>query len=215
MRKLILLGTVAVLAACGGSPERKAPAEQVTPIKSTAHCVYAFNQNNTTFNWLAYKHTDRIGVPGVIDSAIVTGMVTAENPQDVFKNATVTLFMPSLDSKDATRDKKIVDIFFGAMSNAESIAGKVMSVAGDNESGTGEIMLKFNEISNTLPFEYAIADSRLKLTFVVDFNNFGAESAVDALNKACDERHTGADGKSVLWPDVKVTIVSTFDKECD
>lgn len=215
MRKLILLGTVAVLASCGGNAERKAPTEKVTPIKSAAHCVYAFNQENTTFNWLAYKHTDRIGVPGVIDSAAVTGMVTAENPQEVFKNASVTLFMPSLDSKDATRDKKIVDIFFGAMTNAESITGKVMSVSGDNEAGTGEIMLGFNEKSNTLPFEYAITDSRLKLTFVVDFNDFGAENAVEVLNKACDERHTGKDGKSVLWPDVKVTIVSTLDKECD
>jgi hypothetical protein len=216
MKKLILLGTtVAVLASCGGGTEKKAPSEKPTAIKTAEHCVYSFNPEKTTFNWLAYKLTERVGVPGVVDSASVSGVVTSENPQDVFKNASVTLFIPSLDSKDATRDKKVVDIFFGAMTNIESITGKVMSVTGDKTSGTGEIMLGFNEKSNTLPFEYTITDSRLKLTFVVDFNDFGAEKAVAALNKACDERHKGKDGKSILWPDVKITIVSALDKECE
>ncbi|MFT6844417.1 MAG: hypothetical protein ACJAUV_000595 [Flavobacteriales bacterium] len=214
MKNYLIALSVCTLVACSSTPEKKAPTEKPSQ-KAALNCIYSFDKAATTFNWLAYKLTDRIGVPGIVDSASVSGMNASSNIQEVFANAKVSLFIPSLDSKNAIRDKKIVDIFFGAMTNNEVITGSVLSVAGNNKKGTGAIQLAINNVEQEVPFEYELEDTRLKLKYVVDFNNFQAQTSIADLNKACDERHKGKDGKSILWPDVKITIISKLIKMCD
>jgi hypothetical protein len=46
---------------------------------------------------------------------------------------------------------------------------------------------------------------------VLDWNG---ETALNALNKVCEAKHTGPeDTESVLWPDVEVIILSKLDKK--
>ncbi len=207
MKKGLFIAAVVAFSACGNAPEKKAPEQRPDKVMTNETCSYSFNAETTTINWLAYKHTDKIGVAGVIDSALFTGMGEADNAVEVFKNAEVTIYPSSVDSKDAGRDKKIKDIFFGAIANSEAISGKIVSISGKDE-GEGVLALNMNNVTKELPFKYNTNQSDVKIRFVVDFNAFNGQEAIAALNKACEERHTGTDGQSVLWPDVKITIIS-------
>lgn len=213
MRKLFTVAIAAsLLAACSNEPANTNTEEKTVEI--TQSCTYSFNTEASTLHWLAYKHTDKIGVNGTLDSVSVEGMVASTNAKEIFASAKITAFVAGVDSKDAGRDKKIKEIFFGNMANTETISGTVSSVEGNNKAGTGTIALELNALNKVVAFEYTFEGEKLKLWFEVDFNTFQAQKSIEELNKACEERHTGADGESILWPDVRITLISTLDKEC-
>lgn len=213
MKRLLIAITAISLIACGGNTNTDKKEAKKEEVKQ--ECTYTLNADATTFNWLAYKHTDKVGVPGVIDSVNISGTVPGKQISDLLANAEVQLFVPGIDSKDATRDKKIMDIFFGAMTNSQTISGKVIAVDGNNTEGNGQVQISLNGVDKALPFSYKLDGARLTIKFVVDFTDFNGDEAIAALNKACEERHTGKDGESVLWPDVKITITSVLERDCE
>ncbi|MCH8286957.1 YceI family protein, partial [candidate division KSB1 bacterium] len=137
------------------------------------------------------------------------------NPVDVMRNIQFRIFTKSVNSKDVNRDKKIRDQFFGTMSNTQEITGAIKSLDGDESTGEGILILKMNDLEKELPVEYSVEGEVIKLRCVLDLNDWEGKAAIDALNKVCEEKHTGLDGSSIFWPDVKILVQSTLKKDCN
>jgi hypothetical protein len=62
--------------------------------------------------------------------------------------------------------------------------------------------------------DVAITEGRIALSGVIELGNWSAQPNVDALNKVCYDLHKGADGVSKLWPEVKLEVSTTLNKNC-
>ena len=90
------------------------------------------------------------------------------------------------------------------------MTGKLISFGDD---GTAVFTLSMNGTEQEVTGEYEVEDNVLSLVSNIDVSAWGAESGIAALNKVCDELHKGEDGKSVLWPDVKINIKASLSRE--
>jgi len=209
---------ITLYVACGGGdtrkPDSKEHLESMSKDNADAvkECSYSYDHKSTNIYWTAYKHTKKAEVKGQFDSIEVVGAQTSNNPVDVIRNIQFRIFTKSVNSKDVNRDKKIRDNFFGTMSNTREITGTVKSL--DESTGEGILVLKMNGLEKELPAEYSVEGEVIKLRCVVDLNVWESKGAIDALNKACEEKHTGLDGNSIFWPDVKILVQSTLKKDC-
>ncbi len=156
--------------------------------------------------WTAFKLTERVGVSGTFHEVSVTagGEGSVEN---VLSNGSFSINTSSVDSNDSIRDPKVRKSFFGTF-NTPTITGKIVSAS----SGSGQVELMMNSMTNTVPFEYIASDSALVLNTSIDVTNWNGADAINALNSVCTLLHTGADGVSKLWPDVKVQVTIPVKK---
>lgn len=177
-------------------------------------CIYLYDHGSTGIYWTAYKHSAKVAVQGILDSIEVTGADKSENLLDLLKNTSFVIYSSSIDSKDPIRDEKIRNFFFGNMINGETISGEITSVIGDESDGDGTINLKINDLEKEVPFVYEIEGEVVKIRCSLDFNNWNCTKSLDELHKACEEKHTGEDGKSIFWPTVDVLIETTLQIEC-
>ncbi|MCB0428485.1 MAG: YceI family protein [Flavobacteriales bacterium] len=214
---LFLFAGTLLLSACGGS-ETEAPAEETPAAEAPAPaptCKYSYDNSTTKAYWTAYKHTDKVEVKGTFDSLEVVQAAITDQPQDLLNGATFSIFTGSVNSSDATRDQKIVNFFFGKMTGGEVLTGSLSDVNGSADSGTVSVSLMMNGVENKLEGHYAIEGEELSLRADFDFNNWNAQASLDALQKACAEKHTGKDGVTKFWPEGKILIRTTIKKECD
>ncbi len=117
----------------------------------------------------------------------------------------------SINTKDTSRDRKIVTFFFDIMSNTGTIEGKVLSATATG----GVLAMKMNGVEQEVDFTYVVSEeNKLELKTTIDVLNFQADEALASLNNACEEKHTGGDGKSVLWSEVAIYITTELGKEC-
>lgn len=174
-------------------------------------CSYTYQNGKTELQWTAYKFTDKIGVSGGFDSFSVTGGGAADSVREAVAGLRFSIRPASVNSGVPDRDKKIVESFFGTMQLADEISGSVTAV----NAGRGTIELQLNGRSRELPVEYSITDEvNLNVRAVVDIRDWQAGESLSALNKVCEEQHTGADEKSVLWPDVAIEIKTVLARDC-
>ncbi|PCJ88186.1 MAG: hypothetical protein COA57_03655 [Flavobacteriales bacterium] len=211
MKRIAYLTIASLIISCG-SPQQSTKKEQPEPSPAPKEkCTYSYNHSSTGIYWTAYKHTAKAPVQGQFDSLEVTGANPSENATDVLDGLQFKIFTSSINSKDAARDKKIIESYFGAMESTDVISGSVKSAV----DGKATLLLKINNIEKEQTAEYKIEGEVLTLTAVVDIVNWEGQGAVESLNKVCYERHTSTDGTSKLWPDVKILVETTLNKECE
>ena len=173
-------------------------------------CSFEYN-NSTTVNWTAFKLTEKVGVNGAFDSVVVENTKSAASIEEALTGATFSIYTVSSNSNDSLRDWKIANHFFGTMTETESITGSIKSL----KDGTGEVELTMNGVSINVPTTYTINEgNEIFIKATVDVPTWNAQSALDELGEVCAEKHTGPDGKNVLWPDVEVKVFVGFTKEC-
>lgn len=174
-------------------------------------CSYEYSSGQTELKWTAYKFTDRAGVSGGFSSYQVEGMAKAGTVREALSGLTFEIDANSVDTGLADRDGKIQRRFFGTMQSPGIITGSVTSV-GDN---VGTLTLNFNGQSKTLPVEYSLQnDVELSVKAILDLGDWQAKSSLASLQKVCEAQHTGADLKSILWPDVMIEIRTVLDRDC-
>lgn len=178
--------------------------------ESKANGMYSFTDGETRVNWTAFKFTERVGVSGVFEDIDISGTKEAATPEEVFADAEFTIPVSSINSKDEGRDRKIQDFFFKNLEESSKLKGKMVSF---NDDGTAVFTLSLNGNTQEVEGEYEVHDKVMVLKSEIDVSAWGAESGIASLNKVCDELHKGKDGKSVLWPDVKISIKATMDKK--
>lgn len=162
--------------------------------------IATINPQNVTINWTAYKTTSKIPVSGVFDKVIFTNSITGVTAKEALNGLQFEIPIASINSLSKLRDGKIIKSFFGAMLNTVNLSGTIDI----NDHKTGNVVLKMNGVSEKLPFTYSTEGSIITLEAIMDINNWKAQAALESLNDACEDLHTGPDGESVTWSEVKI-----------
>jgi len=211
MKNYLSIAVVAItLASCGGSTEKTH--EEKTSVVAEKTCTYSYNNETTTVNWTAYKHTAKNPVGGKFKTfETMVETASAESVVEILKTMKMSVDVSSINSKDTTRDKKLVAFFFDKMLNTSKIEGSVKSAT----ESMGVITMKMNDVEQDVNFEYSVDENnKLKLKATIDVLKFQAEEALASLNKACEAKHTGGDGVNKLWSEVSIYITTQLDKNC-
>lgn len=213
---ILSLALIAGVLSCDTATSSKEGKEQTTEEKAkdkkddqSKTAQFAYNNGETKVKWTAFKFTEKVGVSGVFEDVEITGTQEGSTPEEVFANAEFTIPVSSINSQDEGRDHKIQEFFFGKLDNSAELTGKMV---GFHDDGTATFTMHLNGVEQEVTGEYEISDMVMVLTSEIDVSAWGAESGIAALNKVCDELHKGEDGKSVLWPDVKISIRASMDK---
>ncbi len=214
-RSISIFG-LALLTACGGGGDKKAEDEaKKDGDKAEKACTYAYDHASTSVRFISFKHTSKTEVPGSMDSISVDGAEKADSPQKLMEGLDFTIFTDGINTKDQKRDRKIREFFFGMMKDPKRLTGSIKSVDGDKQEGEGVFSLDINGMTGELPFQYTVGDKgKVELTAKIDWTDWDAQASVDSLQKACEAKHTGSDGKTKLWPTAELIIRSELKKDC-
>lgn len=178
-------------------------------------CSYSIDSTKATVNWTAFKTSEKIGVGGQFDDVQVLGVSKGASISDALFNLKFNIKTASTNTNNADRDQKIITFFFGNMSKPEVISGYIKSTEGNNANGKCIASLRLNEIEKEVPLDYVFVNDTITLTGTMDVLDWNASKGLSAINNACKALHTGADGKSVTWPNVDLKIKTVVIKNCD
>lgn len=200
---------------CSDNEETKNTEKTTIEVKTQEKCTYTYNPADINVRFVSYKHTKRVEVGGQFDSIIVEGNNSANSIKELLEGKKYRIFVSSLNTNDQGRNEKIKKFFFGVMKNTNEITGEILTIEGDDKEGKGKLNLNMNDIKNEIPFNYVFNNNELTIEGTIDINLFNGGEAIKSLNEACKGLHTGEDGVTKLWPDVKFVITSTIKKECE
>ncbi len=214
MKKILLpiaVITAFTLSSCGGDKT-----ENTTEVLETAEqtCFYTYAESSAEVRWTAFKTSDKVAVGGQFNQVNVTAGEKSTKITDVLETIKFNIPTASTNTANEDRDAKIVKSFFGAMDATDIILGQVKSAEGDNTSGTCTFYLTLNNVEKEVVLNYTVEDATVKLTGEIDMLNFGAEAAVESLNKICGALHKGADGITKTWSTVELSIEAKLNKDC-
>ena len=165
---------------------------------------YKIIPEETTVTWTAFKTTDKIPVAGIFKEVIIDNEKSGSTIYEMLNGLRFSLPINSIFSQSTLRDGKIKNIFFGNMINTSKISGLIKLV--DNTNGLVKITM--NGISEELPINFKISDNSIIIDAEMDLNNWKAQSALSALNDACEDLHSGPDGEAITWSDIKINVTS-------
>ena len=163
----------------------------------------------TTVTWTAYKTTDKIPVSGIFKEVIIENEQAGSSIYEALDGLKFSLPINSIFSQSNLRDGKIKKYFFGKMINTSTISGVIKLV--DNTNGL--VTITMNGISEELPINFKISDNLIAIDAIMDLNNWKAQLALSALNDACEDLHSGPDGESITWSEVKINVTSKVRTE--
>ena len=208
--QVVCLALAGVLFACSGETKTDNTTQEKDTEKVANNCTYTYNAESAAVLWEAYKFTNKAAVVGKLEEFTITNTKQSASAIDVFKGASIEINTSSVNSKDITRDKKLVGIFFAAL-NTPKIVGEIKNIT----QNTALCSFTLNGITKDVQMNVAQVDVALELSGEIDLGDFNGGEAVKTLNAACNDLHTGSDGVSKLWPTVSISFVADLDKACD
>ncbi len=198
MKHLTTLLMVAVLSTQFISCKKEA--EQSKEVeKPTAQFVV--KKDGSSVQWTAYKTSDRVAVKGTFKEVRIADKVQGTDARGALDGLGFEIPVSSIMTNDTIRDGKLQKFFFAVMENSLTLKGKFKV----ESEGSGSLDLSMNGMSRELPFTYQMDQDTIKLEASMDLNNWGAQTALESLNEACKELHTGPDGVSKTWNDVSLS----------
>lgn len=217
MKKIILSivlgGSVAILASCAGEEHSEEKTKTETKVDVPQKCSFSIDPTTVNLEWTSFKHSEKTPVGGVFNMMELNNTVVAETAVETFKNATISINSRTIDSKNDVRDEKIKNSFFGTMDKSDFLTGKIVSLEGE-ENGNAVIAITMNGIEKEQNFKWSIEESIVKFKTELTVEDWSAKPSLDSLNVVCEDLHRGADGLSVLWPTVEVSITAKLNKKC-
>lgn len=179
--------------------------------KETKQIEKGFNveETTTTINWIAYKTTSKIPVKGQFTKVTIENAKKSSTALEALNGLKFKIPVSSLYTKDTIRDKKLKNSFFGSMKNTEVISGAINM----NNETSGSVELTMNGISKVLPITYVISDQMVTIEALMDLDNWQAQLALEALNTVCKDLHSGDDGISKTWSEVKIEVTTYLKYE--
>jgi uncharacterized protein YkuJ len=173
-------------------------------------CHYSYNENNTTFEWTAYKTTEKIGVTGSFNE-IEVSCDAGDSPKKVIESIHFKMQTNSVETNNDDRNKKIAEAFFGTI-NTKTIEGKIKTL---KDNGKAVIEIKMNGISADVEGDYSLDDESFDFTSTIEVSSWNALPGIKALNLLCKELHTGPDNISKLWSVVQLKFSTTLKSDCN
>ncbi len=206
--KLILVLFIAV-SLIGCDSDKNIQENKVSDVEKK--CQYKVSLDSSLMVWTGFKFNDRVGVKGEFDSIYISGNTFSGSPMESLKGLQFEIPTSSVNTNDAGRNKKIHEIFFGTF-NTSNIIGSIDSINGM----TAILQLNMNKVSISKKINFQLSSDRiLESKFNINVEDWNGLEAIAALNKACEEKHTGNDSESVLWPDVDILLRTRLEKNCE
>jgi len=207
-RKLLILGLIPLMIACGGAEETEEVTEEEEVVEET--CTYSYDAESTILTWTAFKLTEKIGVDGSFDEINVIA-AESEDMYSVLTGATFEIPVASVNSQDPVRDPKIRDSFFGSMNETTSITGTVVSIDANNAT----VSITMNGVSVEYSGEVKVEGETITMKTTIDILDFDGQASIDEIGKVCEAKHTGEDGVNKFWSDVDVVVQTKLIKTCE
>ena len=153
-----------------------------------------------------------MAVSGRFDDVAESGAgETNEDATKILKDVTLHINALSINSQDTTRDGKLKRSFFGSLNMSNGVYGKIL----DMNNGKGTVLLGLNGAEMEYDMTYTNNDATYTFTVETNLNDFAAQAGILAINEVCKEKHTGPNDISpVTWPDVKIVVETTLNKDC-
>jgi len=204
MKKIYLLVllfiTVTVVISCKKNVNNKKP---------QASKMYTVQADSTNISWTAYKTTAKVPVKGQFSEIIIENAKKDSTMLGALNGLKFKIPVNSLFTNDTLRDGKLKNFFFGSMQNTKVIKG-ILHI---NNENTNMVELTMNGITRELPIAYIVTDNKVNIVGNMELDNWQAKAALEALNMVCKDLHTGDDGISKTWSDVKIEVIIVLNYE--
>jgi hypothetical protein len=166
--------------------------------------TFTIDSKTTSIKWIAYKTTSKVPVKGEFTEVEIDSLKTGNTAIETLNNLKFKIPVNSLHTNDTIRDGKLKKFFFGTMENTTNILGEIHM---QNEN-SGSVDITMNGITQTLPITYVVDGQMVTIEAVMDLDNWKTQAAITALNTVCAELHTGEDGISKTWSEVKIEVAT-------
>ena len=205
-----------LLSSCGEETESKDKEQaEKSDKKKVENCIYSYNAAKSELNWTAYKFLNKTGVDGSFKTVNVKGGESAADVRSLISSLSFSIPINSLETNDQSRNKKIVDFFFGNLTNSDLLTGEVVSL---NDDGKAIISIEMNDIKREVEGDYILNNETFTYQTEIDVMDWNASAGIENLNEECKDLHTDVqnnDTESKLWSDVTIAFKTTLDKTCD
>ncbi len=201
MKKYILVLATLLVVSCKGTQK-----ELKNDVKSSFDAKYVLSKALNSINFTAFKTTEKIGVKGLFKEVEITKNGQGESIKEAINGTEFKIPITSIETNNSGRNVKIMTFFFGAMANTEFLTGKINLTDDTN----GVVDFTMNNLTKKLPFTYTITSNVFSMKALMNVDHWNAQVALEKLNSACEELHTGKDGISKTWNEVAIEITSTF-----
>ena len=158
-------------------------------------------------DFISYKMANKIrvpesGAPATFKDAKFSFAKTSGSVAEILQDASVEFDLGSIDTgKNVVRDNNVKSKFFALLST-QKVSGKILSVTGDDTSGTANASINFNGASKEVALKYEVKDGKLVAMGQIDLqSDFDAKEAFDKF--AADKVIQGLHGKKT-WPQIEV-----------
>ncbi len=197
---MLLLVTTLYVTSCKKKEKKEA--------KSTEK-LFSVEAKTTAINWTAYKTTSKIPVKGKFSKLTIENTKKASSALEALDGLKFSIPISSLFTNDTIRDGKLKKFFFGTLKNTSLISGTINM----NNETSGSVDITMNGISQVLPIAYVISDQMVTIEAIMDLDNWQAQTAIEALNAVCKDLHTGDDGITKTWSEVKIEVATYLKYE--
>lgn len=200
--KFLALGLL-VIAYTNCKDVKKEKEAQPEEVQVSTSGEFSLVKDSTQVSFTSYKTTEKLPVGGKFTKIDITNSNSGDTVFEVLNGAAFSIPISSLFTNDATgtRDPKILQFFFGVMTNTEFITG-VFHVS-DNDKYSIDVTMNGETSSIPLTSEM-VSDTEYIFKGTMDLQNWKALDAVSSLNEACKVLHTGPDGVTKTWSEVAV-----------
>jgi len=162
-----------------------------------------YEATSLAVNWTAYKTPLKIGVGGTFDNVKVNTTASATT-QALVNSSSVIIDTSKINSKNPSRDAKLVKFFFDVQ-NVKRIQAKVLS----SDDKIVKVAVTMNNITKTVPMQIIYTDSAIEAKGNIDLADFHMLPSLSSLTKACFVKHQGK-----TWQDVEITFNIKTKKSC-
>ena len=200
-----------ILSSCSAPVEKKS----IQIGGDSGACSYLLEGASHELTWTAFKTSSKVPVGGTFDEFKLTSATKEGSVLELLSSGSFSIPASSLTSHNADRDAKIGKFFFGSLLESEVLEGEVVGVSGDENAGTAKVNLSLNALSKEVEMAYSIDGGSLSLEATIDVENWNAMAGINALNKVCEQLHTGEDGVSKLWSQVDLKLSSSLSSKCN
>lgn len=169
--------------------------------------TYSIDPSTVEVKWTAFKLAEKVGVNGKFTEFALSGHTdNAVSITEMMTGTAITIAVASTNTDDEARDGKIVASFFGTMLNTENIVATITSMNGEEE-GTAMVEITMNDTPFTQEMNWLYRSDLGAFIIKGSINvpDWNAQSALDALNVVCEEKHKGTGDEAITWPDVEVS----------
>lgn len=169
--------------------------KESTDVSKDNAATLMVDKDLSSVTWTAYKTTDKVPVKGTFKEILVLKANKGDSGVEALEGFEFEIPVSSIYSKDTIRDGKLKKFFFAVMENSMKLTGKFQI----QDEVNGNVALTMNGLTKDLPFTYKVDNDTINVNATMDLNTWQAQKAVESINEACLELHTGPDGVSKTW----------------